>query len=126
MATGGPVEEVNIRGRGFSVAADADGNRHLGGFTNEIEANGDGTARDIKTRVPWSLSGLTLVIDDDRGDQEFLQDSADLPGFWPIAFTFASGLVYQGSGQIVGDATDSTASTVAAIDFKGPGRLTKQ
>ena len=44
-AVGGPVESVNIDGRYFAVAADADIGRELGGFTNENQPNGDGTAR---------------------------------------------------------------------------------
>ena len=73
-AVGGSIESVNLSGREFAVAADAEAQRKLGGFENEVQANGDGTARLIKTRVPLSLDGLTIEIDDDRGDQEFLQD----------------------------------------------------
>ena len=69
-AVGGSIESVNLSGREFAVAADAEAQRKLGGFENEVQANGDGTARLIKTRVPLSLDGLTIEIDDDRGDQE--------------------------------------------------------
>jgi hypothetical protein len=77
-AVGGSIESVSLNGRNFAVAADAEAQRKLGGFENEVMANGDGTARLIKTRVPLSLDGLTVEVDDDRGDQEFLHDLTDI------------------------------------------------
>jgi hypothetical protein len=125
-AVGGSIESVNLSGREFAVAADAEAQRKLGGWENEVQANGDGTARLIKTRVPLSIAGLTIEIDDDRGDQEFLQDLADQNDFWPLGITYASGNTYQGTGQIVGENPASSQSATAAIDLMGPGKLTKQ
>ena len=125
-AVGGSIESVNLSGHEFAVAADAEAQRKLGGWENEVQANGDGTARLIKTRVPLSIAGLTIEIDDDRGDQEFLQDLADQNDFWPLGITYASGGTYQGTGQIVGENPASSQSATAAIDLMGPGRLTKQ
>ena len=125
-AVGGSIESVNLSGREFAVAADAEAQRKLGGFENEVQANGDGTARLIKTRVPLSLDGLTIEIDDDRGDQEFLQDLADQNDYWPLGITYASGVTYQGTAQIVGENPASSQSATAAISLMGPGKLTKQ
>ena len=125
-AVGGSIEEISLSGRSFSVAADAEAQRKLGGFENEVLANGDGTARVIKTRVPLSIDGLTVVIDDDRGDQEFLQDLANSSNFFVVAITYASGLTYQGTAQIVGENPASSQSATAAISLMGPGTLTKQ
>ncbi len=125
-AVGGSIESVNLSGREFAVAADAEAQRKLGGWENEVQANGDGTARLIKTRVPLSIAGLTIEIDDDRGDQEFLQDLADQNDFWPLGITYASGNTYQGTGQIVGENPASSQNATAAIDLMGPGKLTKQ
>lgn len=125
-AVGGSIESVNLSGREFAVAADAEAQRKLGGFENEVQANGDGTARLIKTRVPLSLDGLTIEIDDDRGDQEFLQDLADQNDYWPLGITYASGITYQGTAQIVGENPASSQSATAAISLMGPGKLTKQ
>ncbi|MCH9712766.1 MAG: hypothetical protein K0U20_09100 [Proteobacteria bacterium] len=125
-AVGGSIESVTLDGREFGVAADAEAQRKLGGFENEIQANGDGTARIIKTRTPLSIDGLTLTTDDDRGDQEFIQELADRNDFFPIAITFASGSTYQGSAQIVGDLQASSQSAGTAINLMGPGKLTKQ
>lgn len=125
-AVGGSIESVNLSGREFAVAADAEAQRKLGGFENEVQANGDGTARLIKTRVPLSLDGLTIEIDDDRGDQEFLQDLADQNDYWPLGITYASGITYQGTAQIVGENPASSQSATAAISLMGPGKLTRQ
>ena len=125
-ATGGSVESVTLDGRTFAAAADADAERELGGFTNESPANGDGTARLLKTRVPWSIGGLTIAIDDTAGDPEFLQALRDRNEFYTISVTFASGAVYQGTGQITGDTPTASATATAAIALSGPGKLTPQ
>jgi len=125
-ATGGSIEEVTLSGRSFAVAADAEAQRKLGGFENEVQANGNGTARLIKTRVPLSIDGLIIEVDDDRGDQEFLQELANRNDFWVLAITYASGSTYQGTAQIVGENPASSQSATAAISLAGPGILTKQ
>ncbi len=125
-AVGGSIEEVTLSGRSFAVAADAEAQRKLGGFENEVQSNGGGTARLIKTRVPLSIDGLTIEVDDDRGDQEFLQELADRNDFFVVAITYASGATYQGSAQIVGENPASSQNATAAISLMGPGVLTKQ
>ena len=126
MSIGGSIQEISLNGRIFAVAADADSNRKLGGFTNEAQANGNGTARLIKTRETWMLDGLSVDTDDVRGDHEFLQDLADLKDFFPVLVTYVSGVSYQGSGQITGDLQRSSQSATAAIALNGPGKLTRQ
>lgn len=125
-AVGGSIESVALDGRLFSVASDADSNRKLGGFENEHQSNGDATGRIIKTRVGWSVDGLTLSIDDTRADAEYLQDLQDLLDEFPIAITYASGVVYQGTGQIVGETATSSQNTTAAVALMGSGKLTQQ
>lgn len=125
-ATGGSIESVTLDGRNFPVAADAEAQRKLGGFENEVQANGNGTARLIKTRVPLSIDGLTIEIDDDRGDHEFLQDLANENDFFPIAITYANGETYQGKAQITGELQSSSQNATASVSLMGPGILTKQ
>ena len=125
-SVGGSIESVTLDGREFGVAADAEAQRKLGGWENEVQMNGNATARLIKTRTPLSIDGLTLDTDDDRGDQEFMQGLADRNDFFPIAITFASGKTYQGSAQIVGDLQASSQSSMTAINLMGPGNLTPQ
>ena len=125
-ATGGSIESVTLDGREFPVAADAEAQRKLGGFENDVQANGDGTARMIKTRVPLALDGLTLETDDDRSDQEFLQELSNRNDFFPIAISFASGAVYQGTAQITGETQTSSQNATTSVTLMGPGTLTKQ
>ena len=125
-AIGGSIESVTLGGRLFSVAADAEAQRKLGGFENEVLANGDGSARLIKTRVPLSLAGLTIVIDDSRGDQEFLQGLANLTDYFVLLVVYASGFAYQASAQLIGENPASSQAATAAIDLMGPGEFTKQ
>jgi len=126
MSVGGSIESIILDGRNFSVASDAEAQRKLGGFENEVMANGDGTARLIKTRVPLSINGLVLDISDDRGDQEFLQEFSDSNDFKPIVITYASGADYAGTAQIVGEIQVSSQSATGTINLAGPGKLTKQ
>ncbi len=126
MATGGSIESVGLAGRTFSVAADADSNRKLGGFENELQMNGDGTGRLIKTRVGWMLDGLTLSIDDLRGDHEYLQGLVNRRDFFAIDVTYASGAIYSGTGQITGEVQVASQATTASLSLNGPGTLTRQ
>ena len=123
---GGSIQDVSVKGRLFSVAADADAARKMGGFENEVSANGDASARLLKTRVPWNLEGIAVTIDDDAGDLEFLQEVADGNGYVTITITFVNGNTYAGTGQITGDFAASSASATATLNMSGPQKLVKQ
>jgi hypothetical protein len=125
-AVGGSIESVSVDGRLFAVATDASASRNLGGFKNEVAANGNGTARLLKTRVPWMLEGLTLEVDDDRSDHEFLKKVSDSSDFVDITITFASGHTYQGSGTIVDDVNYDSSKATAEVKFSGPGEASQQ
>lgn len=125
-AVGGSIEAISLSGRIFAVSADAESQRKLGGFENEVQANGNGTARIIKTRVPLSLDGLTVEVDDGRGDHEFLQDLSNRKDFFPISITYASGVTYGGSAMINGELQTSSQNATASVSLMGPGELTKQ
>lgn len=125
-ATGGSIESVTLDGRNFPVAADADSNRRMGGSTNEMQANGDGSVRMIKTRMPWQASDLSLAINDLRGDHKFLQDLADRNTLFPITATYASGAIFNGSGQVEGEVNVSSQSTTAALSLAGEGQFLPQ
>jgi len=127
-AVGGSIESLSLDGRTFAVPADNEAQVNIGGFSNETPANGDGSTRMLKTRNAWSLEGVTVVVDDSRGDHDFLQELADRKDFFPVAATFASGEARQGMGQISGGEpiTSSTQSTTAEFTVSGPGKFTKQ
>jgi len=126
MGTGGSIESVTLDGRTFSVAADADASIKLGGFENEMQPNGDGTARLIKTRVPFGTDGLAIAVDDDNGDHEFIQALADRKALFPLTLTLASGAIWQGTGQIVGEVPRSSQNTTIPINLAGTGKLSRQ
>jgi hypothetical protein len=126
MSASGSIESCNIDGRRFSVAADADADRDLGGFSNEAQPNGDGTVRYVKTKKPWKVSGVTLSINNIRGDQEFLQQKANQLTPYPISFTFVDETTYAGVGMITGDFASKTMTGTAEAEFSGEHTLKAQ
>ena len=125
MSVGGSIESLTLDGRTFSVAADADTTRNLGGTDNEVEMNGDGTYRIVKTRVAAKIDGITVAIDDAREDAEYLQELKDRKEGFPYSITYASGEIYQGTGTIVGETGISSQNATASITISGSA-LTKQ
>ena len=125
-SVGGSVESVSIKGRSFAVAADADPNRNIGGSTNEIMPNGDGTARIKSTKAPWKYDGLNLANDENRADQDFLQDVVDSMEQVSITVTHADGSTYSGTGTIIGEIVASSQSATIAVSLSGMGKLVKQ
>lgn len=127
-AVGGPLREVSIRGRSFPVAGDGDSGRVLGGDQVEVEPNGDGSARIVVQVVPWQYDGVSLVLDDARGDQEFLMETVAMGRegkFVPISATEASNITYRGDGQVVGEIKRAGGNATAPITLKGPGSLSR-
>lgn len=122
---GGSIESCSIKGRGFSVATDADVSLKLGGFEKEVQSNGDGTTRTIKTRVPWSLSGIAVSIDHSNGDLEFLQAIADSNEMVACSVTLVDGTTYTGTGTLTGELAASTQNATAEVALGGSGTLTK-
>lgn len=125
-AIGGSIESLTLDGRNFSVAADAEVQRKMGGFENEVMANGDGSGRLLKTRVPLLLDGVTVNVDDGRGDHEFLNELSKRNDFFPIAITYASGITYQGVAQLSGELQASSQNATMPVTLAGPGELTQQ
>lgn len=123
---GGSIENVSIDNQLFAVAADADATMSLGGYTNEIQPNGDKTSRIIKTVIPWAVTGLTLAVDDAAANQEFLQAIADGNDYVPITIRLASQVTYQGTGTIVDNLERSTQSATVTVSFSGQGTLSQQ
>lgn len=125
-AVGGSITEISMAGRAFAVPADAEAQRKMGGWENEVLANGAGGARIVKTKVPLALDGLTVEVDDSRGDAEFIQDLQNGTDFFDLAVTFASGITYQARAMITGETQTSSQSATASVSLMGPGEFTKQ
>lgn len=125
-AIGGSILEISIHGRNFSVAADADINRRLSGTVNELQFNGNNTARIITTRGGWMLGGVQVAIDPDLEDEEFLRDIIERRAFGDVTISFADNSVYSGNGTLTGEVEYSSGSATATLTLSGPGSLTKQ
>lgn len=123
---GGSIQEVTIAGRTFAATSDNDSSRNLGGKQNENQPNGNGTTRLIQNTMGWSITGLSLAINDLNDDQEFIQDLADSKEYHPMSVTYASGAVYQGTGQVLGEINFSNQSTTVGLDLGGPNKLERQ
>lgn len=124
-AIGGSIESVSLNGRIFSVTADADATRRLGGKSNDIGNNGDGTGRILQTVTNWSVDGLVLSCDDARGDQS-LSRASRIANFFVVTLTYASGSVWSGRGIVSGEPEHSNTNATVSIGLKGVGKLTRQ
>ena len=116
---------MSVRGRRFTVAADSDASRDLGGEMVEAQSNGDGTVRYIGTRKPWKVGGLNLATDDGNADQEFLV-GISLGNEVMCTFTYPDGTTYQGKGKPLGDIVYNNQSGTIPIEFGGGGGLSQQ
>lgn len=125
-AVGGSIKNVSMKGRIFPVAADADVSRQLGGTSNEVVFNGDGSARYIKTPTGWMLEGLAISIDHARGDHEYIQEIADRSEPVDISVTYADDVTYSGVGLPTGDLKHSSRNATMPVSFAGEGKFAKQ
>lgn len=124
-AGGGPFVKLTIAGRPFKYTADATPSVKRGGFENAYEPNGDGTARQLKTRVTWAITGNKVEIDNSNDDFEFLNDTKDSATDYDIQVEYADGTVRIGTGNIVGELPEDNTSASATFDVGGPGELKK-
>lgn len=115
----GPIETVNIDGRSFTVDGEVDGAKALSGFMNEVKSNGDGSFRLVKSRKPGRYNSLPLVIDNDRGDEEFIQERMNSFKFFNVNITEVDGTVFTGSMQIVEDPETSSKEGTKEVSFAG-------
>ncbi len=126
MSVGGPIGELSLAGRELSVAEDAESNRKIGGDENEIQMNGDGTFRIIKTKTGWQSDGLVVDCDDDNEVHEFLQNLANRKDAFPIVVGYASGAIWQGDGTIIGEIAYSSKNTTIPLTLGGGVGMTSQ
>lgn len=117
------IEAVWIDGRVFQVLASDRPSVETGGFGFEWVANGDGSARRVMNLLPWQVSGLMLVVDEDQGDWEFLCAVADSEDEATLVFEKTSGRLWRGKGWIVDELELCLATSVVGVAFAGAGRL---
>jgi hypothetical protein len=126
MATGGSVVTITLAGSEFTGAADSDTQRKIGGVENEFQMNGNKTARQIQTLVAWQFGPYNVECDDLSDDQTTLQNLANRKSEFPITIEYASGAIYQGTGNIVGEINFSNTSTTIPLTLGGGNILTVQ
>jgi len=124
--TGGSVISISLNGRQFAIPADTDLNIKRGGFESETQANGDGTVRNVKTRVPWGILGCVVSINDSQQDHQYLQGLADGNAEIDVVMELASGAIETGKGYINGELQRATQATTASFDLMGQGKLNQQ
>ena len=122
----GPIQAVSIAGRRLAVPNDTDAERDLGGLNITVSMNGDGSGRHLADRKPWMLGSLTVSVDDDIGDHEFLQSIQNAAVPVAMGVQYMSGAIYSGTGIIVGDIKFNNKEGTATLELSGAGTLTKQ
>ncbi len=122
MATtaNGALESIVLDKTRFTCDAESEPEITLPGFTNEMKPNSDGTARVTKKRHSGKIEGLTLSIDVERGDVEFLQELSDKLTLFPFSGTLTNGKVIDGEGQLTGDVKFNAGDGTAEITIEGP------
>lgn len=119
MSVGGPIQYANLGGRNFKVDGENEVELFLGGWTNEVQSCGDGTGRIIKSPKPSQANKIPLIIDDDRGDEAFIQELMNSHDWIKASFTDINGHVYSGDVAIVGDGVTNKRTMVKEIDLQG-------
>ena len=119
MGAGGPLESITIDNRRFPVDGEVNAMLSLGGFTNEIKPNGDGTSRIVKTAKTAKLKAVPIVMDNGRGDMEFIQNVMDSHEFVPFFATEVDGTVWEGNVMISGDPEKSAKESTMEIEVHG-------
>lgn len=109
--------ELDVKGEDANVEVD------LGGFTNEMGINGNGTGHDTQRRKKSRIGGVPVSIDDSRGDLEFLQEKANLGAYGPLQIVMPSGKTLGTSMKLTGDLFKSTGDGVATCTWEAPTKL---
>lgn len=115
----GPIESIVYAGRRFSLDGEVDAAIAFPGYMSEIKPNGDDTFRNVMSRKVGRVNSLPIVIDDARGDREFIKDRMDAPEFDDFVVTLVDGTIIQGSGKIVEDPETSSKEGTMEINING-------
>jgi hypothetical protein len=119
MEGGGPIESITIKGRRFACDGEDSGKIQLGGFNNELKPNGDGTARQIKSRKLATITDLNPQCDPSRGDLEYLQGIQSSFEMADTAVTLVDGTVYSGAMQITDEVEYDAKEGTCGLSMAG-------
>lgn len=124
FGTGGDIVSCFITrpdgsSRNFAVATGGDNNRINGGaYTEEVEANGDGSVRGIIRNRPGERE-LVLDVDDNNSDHEWLLEASADPDFSTVSYTHISNKVYSHKAKPIGDMAKNDGNSTVTATFKG-------
>jgi hypothetical protein len=115
----GPFESHTLGGRRFVCDADDDAQLMLNGKSNELKPNGDGTSRNIQTRVVGKIEGTNLNFDPEAGDVEYLLDLQNKGKPVDYSGTTNDGIIYSGSVVLTGDLKFSFKNGTVPVTLSG-------
>lgn len=120
MSGGGPLESITLNNRRFPVDGEVNAMISLSGFTNEVKPNGDGKSfRIVKTAKTAKAKAIPIIIDNSRGDMEFIQEIMDSADPVPFFATEVDGTVWEGEVMISGDPEKSAKEGTMEIEVHG-------
>ena len=118
----GALESIVIDGRRFTCDSEDQPKFVLPGFENEVLPNADGTVRQKKKRVAGKITDVNIVMDDSRGDQQFIQDAANNLDFVSISATKVDGTLVSGNMQITDEKQLDGGKNTMSISLAGDWR----
>ena len=116
---GGALTSIVINGRLFTCDAEDEPKFKLPGYENEVAPNADGTFRQKKTRVAGTITDLNIVMDDSRGDQQFIEEQAASLDFVPVNGTKVDGTIISGNMQITDEKVLDIKANTMSISLAG-------
>lgn len=116
---GGDIRQISIKGREFDPAPEGSCTLMLSGYSTETKITGNGRGVNTQTRKTAGIKGLSVSVDADNEDLEFLQDIQDSGLFVPVNLTLISGHTYSGSLSINGDLAFSSSDGKVEMDLLG-------
>ena len=118
----GALESIVIGGRRFTCDSEDEPKFKLPGFENEVLPNSDGTFRQKKKKVPGTITDINIVIDDSRGDQAYIEETAANLDFVDVSATKVDGTLVSGSMQITDEKVLDGGANTMSISLAGDWR----
>lgn len=118
----GALESIVIGGRRFTCDSEDEPKFKLPGFENEVLPNSDGTFRQKKKKVAGMITDINIVIDDSRGDQAYIEETAANLDFVDVSATKVDGTLVSGSMQITDEKVLDGGANTMAISLAGDWR----
>ena len=84
--------------------------------------NSDGTFRQKKKKVPGTITDINIVIDDSRGDQAYIEETAANLDFVDVSATKVDGTLVSGSMQITDEKVLDGGANTMSISLAGDWR----